>query len=72
MDSTVVLEHPSKPNKKLNIAIVFFLGPMLSAGIVFLIEYMDKIIKTENHLEKCIGFPVIGMIPKNIEKSGRG
>lgn len=72
MDPAVVPEHPSKPNKKLNVAIAFFLGLMVSAGIVFLIEYMDNTIKTENDVEKYIGLPVIGMIPKNIDESGRG
>lgn len=72
MDTAVVPEHPSKPNKKLNVAIAFFLGLMVSAGIVFLIEYMDNTIKTENDVEKYIGLPVIGMIPINIEESGRG
>lgn len=71
MDPAVIPEHPSKPNKKLNVAIAFFLGLMISVGIVFLIEYMDNTIKTENDVEKYIGIPVIGVIPKNIDQSGR-
>lgn len=72
MDPSVVPEHPSKLNKILNVTITFFLGLMVSAGIVFLIEYMDNTIKTENDVGKYIGLPVIGMIPINIEESRRG
>lgn len=71
VDPAVVPEYPAKPNKKLNIAIAFFLGLMASAGVVLIIEYMDNTIKTESDVEKYIGLPVIGMIPKNIDESRR-
>lgn len=71
MDSAVIPEHPSKPNKKLNVVIAFSLGFIVSVGIVFFIEYMDNTIKTENDIEKYVGLPVIGIIPKNIDQPGR-
>lgn len=71
IDNAVAPEHPSKPNKKLNVAIAFILGFMVSLGIVFVIEYMDKTIKTEDDVEKYLGIPVLGIIPKNIEEAGR-
>ncbi|MCM1990496.1 YveK family protein [Oceanirhabdus seepicola] len=58
-------EKPIKPNKKLNVAIAFLLGLMVSVGICFLLEYMDTSFKTEEQVEKILGLPVIGGIPKH-------
>ena len=35
-------EKPVSPNKKMNIAIAFLLGLMVSVGLVFLLEYLDN------------------------------
>lgn len=67
MDSAPLPKTPVSPNKKLNIAIAFLLGIMISTGVIFLIEYMDNTIKTEDDIEKYLGLPVIGIIPKNLE-----
>lgn len=64
LDSAEIPDKPIKPNKKLNLAIAFVLGIMVSLGIIFLIEYMDNTIKTEEDVEKYINIPVIGIIPK--------
>lgn len=64
LDKAEVPEAPVKPNKKLNIAIAFVLGLIASAGLAFLLEYMDNTVKTEKDVEKYLGLPVIGMIPK--------
>lgn len=68
MDYAPLPEFPVSPNKKLNVAIAFLLGIMVSLGIIFLIEYMDNTIKTEDDIEKYLGLPVIGIIPKNLEE----
>lgn len=53
---------PVKPNKMLNIAIAFVVGLMASVGLAFLIEYMDKTIKTEQDVTRKLGLPVLGSI----------
>jgi capsular polysaccharide biosynthesis protein len=68
MDKAAFPKEPVKPKKALNIAIAFFLGIMVSLGIVFLLEYMDNTIKTESDVEKYLNLPVIGIIPKNLEE----
>lgn len=68
MDKAQLPNKPVKPNKKLNVAIAFFIGLMLSFGLVFILEFMDRTIKTENDVEKYLGLPVIGIIPKNLEQ----
>lgn len=56
-------ESPVSPNKKMNIAIAFLLGLMVSVGLVFLIEYLDNTYKSKEQLEKELDIPVIGAIP---------
>ncbi|MCB2296763.1 YveK family protein [Clostridium tagluense] len=66
MDKAIMPKGPISPNKKLNLAIAFFLGLMVSLGVVFLLEYMDSTVKTESDVEKYLGLPVLGVIPRMI------
>jgi capsular polysaccharide biosynthesis protein len=65
LDQPELPENPVSPNKKLNVAIAFFLGLMVSIGLVFVIEYMDNTVKTKEDVEKILGLPVIGLIPEH-------
>ena len=56
-------KNPISPNKKMNIAIAFLLGLMVSVGLVFLLEYMDNSYKTKEQLENELEIPVLGVIP---------
>lgn len=56
-------QNPVSPNKKMNIAIAFLLGLMVSVGLVFLLEYLDNTYKNKEQLEKDLGIPVLGAIP---------
>ena len=56
-------QNPVRPNKKMNIAIAFLLGLMVSVGLVFLLEYLDNTYKNKDQLEKELGIPVLGAIP---------
>ena len=55
--------NPVSPNKKMNIAIAFLLGLMVSLGLVFLLEYLDNTYKNKEQLEKELDIPVLGVIP---------
>ena len=56
-------QNPVSPNKKMNIAIAFLVGLMVSVGLVFLLEYLDNTYKNKEQLEKDLGIPVLGAIP---------
>lgn len=56
-------ENPVSPNKKMNIAIAFLLGLMVSVGLAFLLEFLDNTFKTKDQLERELDIPVIGVIP---------
>jgi capsular polysaccharide biosynthesis protein len=53
---------PVKPQPILNIIIAFIIGLMVGLGIVFLIEYLDYTIKTEEDIEKELALPTLGVI----------
>ncbi|MFX0548407.1 YveK family protein [Hathewaya histolytica] len=67
LDKAVIPEKPIKPNKKLNMAIALFLGLLLSTGVSFLLEYLDRTLKSEEDIERYLDLPVLAVIPK-IEK----
>jgi len=39
--------------------------------LVFFMEYMDNTIKTEEDIERTLGLPVLGLIPKISSKNKR-
>jgi capsular polysaccharide biosynthesis protein len=63
IETVALPEKPVSPNVKMNIAIAFLLGLMISVGLVFLLEYMDNTYKSKEQLEKDLDIPVLGVIP---------
>jgi len=53
---------PISPRLTVNISIGFVAGIMIAIFLVFLLEFVDKTVKTEQEVEKLIGIPVIGVI----------
>jgi capsular polysaccharide biosynthesis protein len=64
LDEAEVPIDPVKPDKKLNIAIAFFVGALAGFGLAFLLEYLDTTIKNPEDVTKQTGMIVIGVIPK--------
>ncbi len=63
LDPAQLPENQDSPKPMLNMAIAFFLGLMLSAGVIFLLEYIDNTVKVPEDIEKMLDVPVIGIIP---------
>lgn len=63
LDEALLPTKPDSPKPPLNMAVAFFMGLMVSVGVVFLIEYLDNTVKTQEDVEKLLGIPVIGTIP---------
>lgn len=55
--------NPVSPNKKLNVAIAFVLGLMVSVGLAFLFEYLDDSVRSEDEASQILGVPVLGVVP---------
>ena len=68
LDEALEPTMPDNPNPKLNMAIAFFIGLMISLGIAFLLEYLDNTVKSQEDIEKLTGIPVIGVIPLTLDK----
>jgi len=64
MDEAKIPKSSARPRPKFDMVIAFFLGILISLGIVFLMEYMDNTIKSEEDIEKYLDIPVLGTIPK--------
>ena len=58
-----VPNFPVEPNPVMNMAIGLVVGMMAGVGLVFVIEYLDTRIKSEEDIEKIIGVPVLGAVP---------
>ena len=71
IDEARIPKDPIKPNKKLNLAIGGILGLMLGVMLTFFLEYMDNTIKTTDDIERYLGLPVLGLIPKVTQKTKR-
>jgi capsular polysaccharide biosynthesis protein len=67
LDSAELPTEPYSPNLTLNISVAFLLSLIVSISLVFLLEYLDNTIKTEEDIERLLHVPVIGIIPSNSE-----
>lgn len=59
---------PVKPNKTQNIMIAFVVGLLVSIGLAFLLDFLDRTIKTDQDVERKLGLPVLGSITVMKEK----
>ncbi len=64
IDRAEIPNYPISPNNTRNTQIGTLLGLILGAAIAFLIFYLDDTIKTPDDVQKHIGLPVIGAIPR--------
>ena len=63
IDIAKIPQHPVSPNKMMNIAIAGVLGVMVSVGLVFVLEFLDRTYKTPSDIERHLGLPILGAIP---------
>ncbi len=63
IDSAVLPHAQSSPNVKLNAAIGFLLGLILSVLLVLLIDMLDVTIRSEEDLKSITELPILGVIP---------
>lgn len=63
LDAANVPSYPDSPNLKLNLAIGFVLGLMVSVFGVFLLEYLDKTVKDDEFITETLNLPFLGALP---------
>ena len=62
---------PINVNPVINILISFLVGLLLSIGFIFLLEYLDDTLKTEDELEKELGIPTLAVISRIRKEEAR-
>jgi len=63
-----VTPAPVSPNVTLNIAIAFVVSLMIALGFVFLLEYLDDTVKTEQEVNQLLELPVLTMVARMTEQ----
>lgn len=65
VDEALVPDNPYKPNKMLNLLIGFCIGCILGILFIFIVEFLDKTIKTSDDLQDKLKISFLGFIPVN-------
>ena len=63
LDPALVPKKPVSPVMQVNIAIATVLSLMIGLGLVFLIVFLDRTIKSTSDAQQATGSPVLGIIP---------
>jgi capsular exopolysaccharide synthesis family protein len=63
IDLAEVPISPISPKKKSTLILALFLGIGMGLGLVFLLDWLDKTVKTPDQVEKLLKLPALGFIP---------
>ncbi len=55
---------PVKPKKGLNLLLSIIFGLMTGVGLAFLLEYVDRSLRTEEDIQRFIDLPVLTIVPE--------
>ena len=64
VDKAVVPDKPIKPKPFLNTLIGALLGLFAGLGAAFILEYLNRSIRTDEDVQRYLGVPVLGRIPE--------
>ena len=69
IDYAELPKRPASPRKMLNMVIGLFLSVSIGVGLIFVTEYMDDSIRSQEDVEEAVGLPYLGHFPiiKDIE-----
>jgi len=64
VDSALAPKRPIKPNKMQIITMGVVLGMVLGVAMALFLEYMDDSVRRAEDVERLMGLPIVGSIPK--------
>lgn len=70
MDNVQIIDEaplprvPVEPNRVRNVILGALIGLVIGVGLAFLLEYLDRSVKTEEQVTAILGVPVLGSIPR--------
>jgi capsular exopolysaccharide synthesis family protein len=67
VDEALVPGAPYLPSLRKDVTLGMVLGLVLGVGAIFLLEYLDRTIKSPDELERLLGLPVLAVIPETGE-----
>ena len=70
VDAAEVPTRPSSPNLLLNLILALISGLVLAGAFVFLRDYFDDAIRSPDDVERKLGLPMLGLIPKVADPEG--
>ena len=65
IDEATIPEKPYMPKKLLNLLIGFCVGIILGLLFIFIVEFLDKTIKTSEDLQEKLNLSFLGFVPVN-------
>lgn len=69
LDEATVSKEPYNVNNLKTLILAIIIGAVLGSSIVFVKYYFDDTIKTIDDVEKSLGLPIMGIVPKQNIKS---
>jgi polysaccharide biosynthesis transport protein len=70
VDRALMPRGPYSPNLRNHLGMAVALGLFLGVGCVFLLEYLDRTVKSAEQAERLLGLPVLAVIP-DVSDGGR-
>ena len=64
IDEAPLPQIPAEPNRVRNVILGALIGLVIGIGLAFLLEYLDRSVKTEEQVTAILGVPVLGSIPR--------
>lgn len=64
VDNADVPQHPSSPKLFVNLALSLLSGLLIGVGLAFALEQMDEAIADPSEVERRLGLPLLGSVPK--------
>ena len=71
LDKAIESEKPYNINVMKQLVICFMVGLMLGVGVLFLIFYFDRTIKSVEQVEQKIKLPILGSVQEMSDKGGK-
>jgi polysaccharide chain length determinant protein (PEP-CTERM system associated) len=71
LDPARLPERPFEPNRRRIVMISFAFGLMIGLGIVALLEYRDKSLRTDDDVMLTLALPVLAVVPRMVSQKER-